>query len=167
MNQEIDQPINYGREIVSWKVPAHEKHERERAWYITAGVISLALLVYCFFTSNFLFAVIIILIAIIVVTTDGQDPAMLRFVITNEGIVIGNKFYDYDEIKDFSIVYKPRIGVKNLYFEFNNQFKHRLSIPLDSMNPLPIRENLLKYLTEDLERIDQPTSEVFGKVFKI
>jgi hypothetical protein len=161
-------PINhYGREVIGWSVHEFNQHEKTKTWYVSAAVIGILLLIYCYFTSNFLFAIIIILGSIIIVSTDGQEPEQVRIVLTTEGIVVGRKFYDYDEIKNFSIVYKPRIEVKNLYLEFKNSFKHRLSIPLNDMNPLPIRENLLKYLTEDLERTDQPLSEALARIFKL
>ncbi|MDD4477223.1 MAG: hypothetical protein PHY40_03665 [Patescibacteria group bacterium] len=159
--------INYGKEIISWEVHENEKHERGNNWYIFMSIVASLLLIYCFYTANFLFAVIIILAAIVIVTADGQESILLNISLTTEGIIVGRKFYDYDEIKNFSIIYKPRLEIKNLYFEFKNPLKHRLSIPLNNMNPLPIRENLLKYLSEDLERTDQPVSEALGKLFKL
>ena len=159
--------INYGKEIMSWLVPEHEKHERSTSWYVIAGIVAIALLIYCFFTANFLFAVIIIVAALVIILHHGREPERVKFGITDEGIVIGRKFYDYDEIKDFAIVYKPRIEVKRLYFEFKNALRHRLSIPLENMNPLTVRETLLKYLKEDLERTDQPLSEGLAKLFKL
>ena len=92
---------------------------------------------------------------------------MVKISLTDEGVIVGKKFYDYDEIKDFSVVYKPRQEVKNLYFEFKSFLRPRLSIPLENKNPLLIRKNLLKYLPEDLDRTDQPLSEGLGKLFKI
>jgi hypothetical protein len=162
-----EQQIDYGDEIIGWEVPEYEKHERTKAWYITASIIAVLLLLYSFWTANFLFAVIIIITSLVIILHDGQEPDMVRFSITDEGIIIGRKFYDYDEIKDFSIVYKPRQGVKNLYFEFKSALKHRLSIPLRDMNPLLIRENLLKYLKEDLDRTDQPVSEGIARMLKL
>ncbi|MDO9399429.1 MAG: hypothetical protein Q7T79_01965 [bacterium] len=165
--EELDQKIDYGNELASWKIPEYEKHERTKKWYILATVVSFLLLIYSFFSGNFLFAIILIMIALIVILHDGQDPAWLIFVITEEGIIVGEKFYDYDEIKNFSIVYKPKREVKKIYFEFKNVVKPRLSISLENMNPLPIRGNLLRYLSEDLERIDQPISETFASLFKL
>lgn len=159
--------INYGEELLSWEVPEFEKHERTKRWYIISIVASLLLMLFAFLTSNFLFAVIIIIAALIVILRDGQEPEMVRFIIATEGVVIGRKFYDYDEIKDFAVVYKPNLGIKNIYFEFKTVIKPRLSIPLINNNPLPIREILLKYLPEDLERTDQPVSEALGKTFKL
>ncbi len=161
------QQINYGDEIIGWSVPEYEKYERTETWYIAAAIIAVLLLSYSFWTANFLFAVIIIIVGMVIILHDGREPAMVRFSITDEGVIIGRKFYDFDEIKDFSVVYKPKRGVKNLYFEFKNAIKHRLSIPLQDMNPLPIRENLLKYLKEDLERTDQPASEGIARMLKL
>ena len=162
-----EQTIDYGDEIIGWQVPEYEKHERSKSWYVIASIIGILLLIYSFWTANFLFAVIIIITSLIIIIHDGRDPDMVNFNITDEGIIIGRKFYDYDEIKDFAIVYKPKQGVKNLYFEFKNTIKHRLSVPIQDMNPLLIRENLLKYLKEDLERTDQSTSEGIAKVLKL
>jgi hypothetical protein len=156
-----------GKIITSWSIPEYDKHEREKNWYIIAAVVSIIFLIYSFFSGNFLFAAIIIIGAFVIIMHDGQEPAQVNFSITDEGLIVGRKFYDYDVIKDFSIVYKPRENVKNLYFEFKTVVRPRLSIPLNKMNPLPIRENLLKYLPEDLERTDQPLSEALAKMFKL
>lgn len=159
--------INYGKEIISWEVPEYEQHERAKGWYVIAIIVALGLLAYCFYTSNFLFAVIIILTSLVIILHDGREPNRVKIILANEGLVVGRKFYDYDEIKDFSIVYKPHLNVKRLYFEFKSALRHRLSIPIDNMNPLKIRETLLKYLSEDLERTDQPLSEFLSKLFKL
>jgi len=159
--------IDYGQELFSWSVPEYEKHERTKAWYIISIIATLILLFFAFFTYNFLFAVIIIIISLIIILHDGQNPQKVKFIITDEGLIIGRKFYDYDEIKDFAIIYKPRLDAKRLYFEFKNSLKHRLSISLENMNPLPIRETLLEYLEEDLERTDIPLSEALAKLFKL
>ena len=156
-----------GKIITSWKIPEYDKHEREKNWYIIAAVVGIIFLIYSFFSGNFLFAAIIIIGAFVIMIHDGQEPVVINFIITDEGLVVGRNFYNYDVIKDFSIIYKPNQDIKNLYFEFKNVIKPRLSIPLDKMNPLPIRENLLKYLPEDLERTDQPLSEALAKMFKL
>ena len=159
--------VDFGDEIMSWKIPEFDKHKREMGWYFIASIVAILLLIYSFFSGNFLFAVIIIIAALVIILHDGREPMMISFSITDEGVMVGKKFHDYDDLKDFSIVYKPRQSIKNLYFEFKNVIRPRLSVPLLKMNPLPIRKILLKYLPEDLERTDQPLSEFFGKLFKL
>lgn len=158
---------DYGHGLISWEVPEYDKHDRAKSWYIKAGLIALLLVIYSFLTANFLFAIIVIIVSLVVVLHDGQEPERVVFSISDDGIIIGSRFYDYDDISNFSVVYKPSLEVKNLYFEFKSFFRHRLSIPLENMNPLPIREKLLKYLPEDLERTDQPLSEGLAKLFKL
>jgi hypothetical protein len=167
MQASSNENASYGKEISSWFIPEYNKHHRDKRWYILAIIVSVGLLIYCFFTNNFLFAAIIVLAGVVIVTIDGEEPALLKFIISTEGIIYGSKFFDYDEIATFAVVYRPREGVKNLYFEFKNPLRHRLSVPLNNLNPLPIRENLLKYLSEDLERTSEPISETFGKIFKL
>lgn len=152
---------------ISWEVPEYEKYERGKGWYIFSSMVAFLLILYSFLTGNFLFAIIIIIATIVVVLHDGQETVLVKISLTDEGVVVGRKFHDYDEFKDFSIVYKPKQGIKNLYFEFKSVVRPRLSIPLEKMNPLIIRENLLKYLEEDLDRTDQPLSEELAKLFKL
>lgn len=159
--------IKLGKEIVSWYVPEYIKHERNKLWYILAIAAGLGMLVYAFLTSNFLFAVIIIIASLVIILNNGKEPGKVLIIITTEGIIVGKKFYDYDEIKDFSVIYKPRSGIKRLYFEFKSPVRQRLSFPLGDMNPLPIRDNLLKYLHEDLERNNEPLSESLAKLFRL
>ncbi|MCD4761504.1 hypothetical protein K8R32_00930 [bacterium] len=158
---------NHEEEIIGWEIEEFEQHERTKQWYIYAIIIALFLLLFSFITGNFLFPVIIITAALIIILNDGKTPMKLRFGLTEEGIKLGNKFYDYDEIKNFAVVYKPRIHVKNLYIEFKGTLQHRLSIPLGDNDPLLIRDNLIKYLSEDLDRTDLPLSESIAKILKI
>lgn len=158
---------NFGIELAKWQIPEYNQPERTKNWYILASIFALLMLIFSFITANFLFAVIIIISAVVIILNDGKKPGMINAIITSEGVMVGNKFYDYDEIKDFALVYKPRVDIKNLYFEFKSPLQHRLTLPLGNVDPLPIRQNLLKYLPEDLERENIPLSESLAKMFKL
>ena len=157
----------YGKILFNWQIPEYEAYNRTKTWYTTAITISILLMLFSFFTVNFLFAVIIIITSLVVILKDTQNPDIINITITEEGLIIEKKFYDYDEFKNFFILYKPRQELKSLYFEFHNPLRHRLSIPIKNENPLPIRENLLKYLSEDLEKTEQPLSEQIAKILKL
>lgn len=158
---------DFGKKYFKWQVPEYDKHERPKIWYVAASVFAVILLLFSIITGNFLFAIIIIIATLVIILHDGKEPENVDFAIYSEGIRIGKKFYDYDEIKNFSIIFKSSRDIKNLYFEFNGMAKPRLSIPLKNMNPLQIRETLLKYLKEDLERTDRPVSEALARLFKL
>jgi len=167
-------------QYLAWQVPEYEPKERNRRWYLIAVAFLIITLFFCFFeianwkivflgvNSNFIFALILILSAIIMIINDGQEPTMVDFKIGPEGINIGKRFYDYDDLRNFSIIYKPNIEVKHLYIEFKNSFIHpRLSVHLDEQDPITVRNYLLRYLDEDLERLGPPISEQLTKLLKL
>lgn len=167
-------------QYISWKVPEYNKKEREKRWYIIAVIFLFVSLFFCFFeishwrlvflgvNSNFMFALILILSAMIMIINDGQEPAVVDFKLGPEGINVGRKFYDYDELNHFAIIFKPNIDIKHLYIEFKNGLLHpRLSIPLDNEDPIIVRNYLKRYLDEDLERVGPPISEQLTKILKL
>lgn len=162
-----------------WQIPEHRQPERSRNWYIAAGIFILLCLFFSFFSfqgwrpvflgsgSNFLFALIIIISASIMVIKESQQPFMIDFELGPEGVKLGRKFYDYDEFKDFSVLYRPKQSIKNLYLEYKNTMKPRISIPLRRMDALTVRNFLIRYLDEDLERVNPPLSEQLTKILKL
>jgi len=167
-------------QYLSWQIPEYEQQERHRKWYVIAAIFLLICLFFCFFeitnwkivflgvNSNFIFALILILSSIITIINDGREPLMVDFKIGPEGINVGKRFYDYDDLKHFSIIYKPNFDIKHLYLEFNNSFINpRLSINLYEQDPITVRNYLLRYLDEDLERLGPPISEQLTKLLKL
>ncbi|MDD2354410.1 MAG: hypothetical protein PHH52_02305 [Patescibacteria group bacterium] len=164
---------------IKWQVPEYRIPDRSKTWYRAAFVLVIALLFTCFFTlenwrpvflgyqSNFLFAFIIILSSIIMIMTENKPPQIIDVKIGPEGVEIGEKFYDYDRFRHFSVIYKPKQSIKNLYIEFKNPITPRLSLPLRSLDPLSVRNFLLKYLDEDLERTEPPLSEQLTSKLKL
>ena len=170
---------NNKKNFIQWQVPEYKKPERGRNWYILASIFVFICLFLSFFTisswkiiflgadSNFLFALIILISIAIMIIHDGREPQMVTIKLDPDGIQIGNNFYDYDRIKKFCVLYRPRQSVKNLYLEFTNKVMPRLAIPLRRQDPLSVRNYLVKYLDEDLERIAPPLSEQLTKLFKL
>jgi hypothetical protein len=165
--EENKQNLQFGEEIAVWEVPEYIKHERTKNWYIVAIIVTALLVGFSIYTKNFLFLVIVFISAYVIFVNDRREPDKVRAGITTAGVFVGKKFYEYESIKDFSVVFKPQEDVRNIYFEFKNGLKQRLSIPLENQNPLHLRENLLKYLPEDLERTNQPLSEGLARLFKL
>ena len=154
-------------ELLSWTVPEYQKHEKTTTWYIIAGLIGVGLLLFALFTNNFLFALFVVIAGAIIVIIEGQEPQKITITLTEEGIIVGNKFYDYDEFENFAIVYKPQQGIKNLYFDFFSALKHRISIPLEDVNPVKVRDILSSYITEDPDKTDPPLSEQLSRLLKL
>jgi hypothetical protein len=155
----------YGQIFFQWQIPEYMEHVRSTRWYIAMVALALIFIVYSIFTANFLFALIIILIVFIVFLKSYAPPRILNFQITDNGLVLGNQFYPYDKIKNFYIIYKPP-AVKKIFFDLKG-FSPSLSIWLDDMSPLPIREKLLENLEEDLEKERQNMDDILETLLKL
>ena len=161
----IKEDVNFGQMIFGWEINEYEEHERDKRWYIMMGVISVLLLLYAVLTANYLFALIIVLFAIILFLQDTRNPRRLPFIVAETGIILGNKFYSFSELKDFWIIYEPPM-VKNLYFSTGSLVSHRLSIPLMDVDPRPIRKYLNEFLEENLDEEEEPLSDKISRTFR-
>ncbi len=155
-----------GDVIFSWPIKEYEQFARDRRWYFVMGGLGIVLLAYSVLSANYLFALIVILFAIVMYLHDIQAPLDLPFAITSTGIVLGTKYYRYSELTNFWIIYNPN-EVKSLYFSLGNSIKHRLQVPLLDNDPVMIRDYLLQYIPEDLEQEDEPLSDRMSRILKI
>ncbi len=158
--------VNVGKIIYQWSVQEYTPYERGRRWYVVMGGLGLLLVIYAVYSANYLFALIIILFGLILSLSSMRPPLEVRFAVTNTGIIVGGRYYRYSELTNFWVIYDPPT-VKNLYFSFNNFFKHRLSVPLLDYDPRPIREYLAQYLEEDLEKEEEPFSDRLARLFRL
>ena len=95
-----------------------------------------------------------------------QTPQEVIFQITDLGIVIGTRFYAYSELKNFYIIYNPP-QVKTLFLSAKSLTQPLLRIPLLDTNPIEVKHSLREFLTEDLEKEDEPLSEKLGRNLQI
>lgn len=165
--------------FIQWQVAEYKKPERGQRWYIIASITVIIALFLCFFSvsmwkieflgpgSNFLFALIIVMSIAIMTIHDAQETKMITIKLGPNGVHIGHRFYDYDKINNFCVLYKPKLSVKDLYLEFNNKMLPRLTIPLRRQDPLTVRNFLVRFLEEDLERDAPPLSDTLTKIFKL
>ena len=152
--------------MYQWQIKEYSTYDRNARWYVVMGLMGAILVAYGIYAANYLFALIIVLFAIIVYIHDLKEPDELPFVITTTGILLGRKYYRYSELADFWILYNPP-EVKNLYFTLNNVVKHRLQVPLFDYDPRPVRAALSQYLSEDLEHEEEPFSDRLARIWQL
>jgi len=152
--------------LLAWEVPEFDKHDRSPRWYAIVGTISIVLVVYAVLTANFLFAIIILMGALIMFLSHRREPNPVPFAITVGGIFVGNHFHPYHEFRHFSILYEPP-DVKRLYLASQGTFRPIMHISLEDMDPNIVRETLLGFLPEDLTKVEEGLGEFFSRVYKL
>lgn len=151
---------------LEWEVNEFVRYERGALWYTISILVGLGLLVYAILTANFLFALIIVMFALALYLSIITEPAKIRFALTDGGIEIGRSRYPYHEIKSFWLIYDPP-EVKKLYLDFRTPLRPRLTIDLDDVNPNDVRSALMARVHEDLTQVEEPMTEILGRLFKI
>jgi hypothetical protein len=178
----------YGRPLLNWRITEYPSYQRDRRWHIIFGSIVLGLLILVLLPSSvwpdfliktpvlrnffltgpdYTFAILILLISFVIMANGRQQPSEIDVIITTEGLIVGSKFYNYDQFKEFCIIFKPAENVRVLYLEYKNTLMPRLSLGIADADPISLRDTLLQYLEEDLERTDESNSDYFGRLFKI
>ncbi len=158
--------IDAGAPIVGWETWEYPPVERSRRWYIIASALGLALLLYALVTANFVFAIIIIMFAVITLMRDLRKPARVPVYITTAGVVFGHDFYPYQDVRDFSIIYNPP-EVKTLYVTFHGVLAPTLTVPLEDANPNDVRKALLPYAFENLNREREYLTDLISRLYKL
>ncbi len=166
INLNAEQSPNLGKILLRWNFSEFKQPHRSRGWWITAGIIAGLIVLYALFTGNFLFALIILIAAVLMINEYRRHPRRLECQITNNGVTVGKKFWRYNELQNYWIAYHPP-EVTNLYLLPKNPFDPRVGVPLVNMNPLTIRKLLNQYMEEDLSREDEPTSEALTRLLKL
>ena len=159
-------PDELGESLVAWEVDEFPQHARSRMWYILASLVSLGLIIYSVLTSNFLFAIIILMGGVLLFLSTFIQPERIPIVITSTGIVVGDMFYDYQSVRDFSIIYDPP-DVKLLYLDFFALTHPLISVPLEDVDPNLVRARLLTFCVENLNRNEEGLTDLVRRVYKL
>ena len=161
----IEVPDHAGKPLHEWSFPEFVQHERGRTWYIASLVIMLLFLLFAFWEQNYLFALIIVLLAIIFSLQGRRKPQQMYFGIYEGGITFHKKYFPYENLKQFWIIFQPP-DVKSLYFSFKT-IRPDLIISLGEQNPLTIRDTLLRFVQEDIEREKENSSNELTRLLKL
>jgi hypothetical protein len=164
--EAFEDGLDVGRVLLSWEAWEFPPVERSTRWYVVAALAGLGMLVYALLTANFVFALIIVMFAVIMLMRDLKKPARVMAAVTSEGLVFNNEFYPYRDIKDFSVIYEPP-AVNTLYVGFASRLTPILSIPLEDADPNEVRKQLLPFVFENLDRDGESLTDTLSRVYKL
>ena len=155
----------HGAILLSWDFPEYEQHVRGRTWYIVASIVAIALLVYAFATKNFLFAVLVVMLAVVSYLRSTQQPPSLTCAIAEKGIVLSGKCTPYDRFQHFWLVTDE--GAPAMLYFHPRGARPRFGIPIVDVEPDTVRTTLRSYLPENEEEHEEPTADVIGRALRL
>ncbi|MBI4142798.1 hypothetical protein HY480_02915 [Candidatus Uhrbacteria bacterium] len=153
-----------GAVLASWTFAEYEQHERSRRWYVLAALVAALFLVYAFVVRNFLFAVIVVMVAIIVYLRQSRNPETMACAITERGVALGDRMIPYEDLRNFWVV--DDAGPSGTLYIHHRGVRPHLVIPIHDHDQLAIRAALRKFLPEDTDA-DEPASDAIARVLKL
>lgn len=136
--------------LLSWDAPEFLEHERDAKWYIGAAVLALGLLGYSLYTKDWFFAVVVVIIAIVSLRYLKIKPNIKKYGITRVGIYIDERFYPFDQLHSFWVVYQPPLKILNILS--TRRYLPQLTIQLEDQDPVMIKNILKKFIPEQEKR---------------
>lgn len=155
-----------GDVLMEWTFPEFTRHNRGRGWYVAYAVVTLGLLVFGYFSKNYTFDMLIVLLTLVLVIRLRRSPLDVHFAIRDEGIEVGNDYHPWRELKEFWIIYRPPT-VKKIYFTFKSGLRPEIEVALENANPVRIRQYLSERLLENAEREEEPAGDQLARMLKI
>lgn len=133
--------------MYSWEFDT--KKQKSATWYTIALTLSIALIIWGFFTGLYMMSMVIFIAIWVYILIENNSPDRLTIEISENGILIWDIFYDYPKIETFSILYNRNIPV---FLRLKLKWKgfRILDIPLSGVSDISdIRVFLLQYMEED------------------
>ena len=141
----------------------YEPKQHSADWYWAVGIIATAIAVVSILFSNFVFALFVMLAAVLLSVFAGRPPKIVDFEINEKGIVIDTRLYPYDSLQSFWVeenIRFPKILLmsKKIWMPF-------ITMPLhDELERDAVRQYLGHHLleVEHVEPLSQKLLEYFG-----
>lgn len=150
--------------ILVWEAQEFLEYDRDKRWYVIAGVIGALLVVAALLLRQWLAAVVFALATYVVIQRAGDKPRTFTYGISKLGIQVNQTFIPYNELRAFWVIYKP--PVKTLTFQRVSKFKPLIKVHLADVDPLAVKNVLKTYLPEETKR-DEDFLDKLGRLIRL
>lgn len=142
----------------SWVMPEYEKHAKRPAWFIAAAILGAALLAYSIFAKSWTFTVLIVVFAAVYVIGHMRRPREVTIDISGAGIKFGQKFYPYEQLKNFW--FAKLEGAITIHTK--SKLVPQMTISLKSQNA----EDVRAFLKEHISELPEPEPTMKEHIYK-
>jgi hypothetical protein len=160
-----NQEQNRGQVLMEWTFPEFERHQRSRGWYLGFLILISLFILFAVWQRAYTFIAVIILTAAVLILRFRQQPLTVHCAVRDEGLEVGERYFPWKDIKEFWIIYRPP-EVKKVFFDFKT-IRPSIDLPLQTENPVKLRQFLSERLVENTEREEEPSSDQLTRILKI
>ncbi len=151
-------------ETITWSAPEYIHKDRSVDFFWTIGLVTLVVFVLTLWFHNYLFAVFILVSGGCLFLFTIRPPQELTFTIESQGLSIGSDFYEWQNIKGFTIKKKKKAEpYAKLLIKTSRYFLPIFTIPLPEELVEKVREVLLKVSTP-IELEESPSMQFMERM---
>lgn len=136
------------KKTLSWQAHEYVHVEKTPDWFWALGLIAVAAFVAALLLNNILFAVLILLIALVLGLFAARKPNVVQFSITPRGVRIDNTLYAYQNIESFAIEELSPDHTPKLIIAPRGIMRPTLVIPIIEVHPDDVHNLLREFLPE-------------------
>jgi len=152
--------------LLYWKTPEFIPMPRGKTWFTVASIIVISLIAYAIYTDAATMAIVFILLAGLFFMTHNKEPRMVEVRITPLGVHYDDKFYAFNTINAFWVVYhEPFVRVLYLRMGVKTPFQY-VKIELNGQNPVDVRRMLAKEIPE-AEGMGERMIDIVTRIFRL
>lgn len=95
------------QEPVQWQAPEYLHHEKNPLWFISFGVIVIALTAAAIFLiQSWTFAILIPVMAAALIAYSHRPPRAMEYVLSGKGLYINDTLHPFAEFKGFGVIHE-------------------------------------------------------------
>lgn len=132
---------------VTWRAAEYEYVEKNVIWYLGVGVAGFILVLLALWQKNFFFAVFIAIAAAVLIAMGRKRPQVVEFMVNEEGVMIGKRFFLFEQFQSFSLRERPE-RLHELVLVKKTAVAPFIKIPVDARAAAQMRELLTTKLPE-------------------
>ena len=161
LNETIKIPVNIASEV-SWKIKEPIFSPKSRELLRAFSIIGIAVIIFSVILKNYLFILLVALIALIIYFSKNKEQDMVDFRLDKEGLQISGKFYPYSSFESFWIfparnasrseAGRPADSERELALRYKSKIMPLLAIPFRNEDEFKIQNLLENYLEESEEK---------------
>jgi hypothetical protein len=132
---------------LSWKAYERPQHNRGLLWKIIIAILVLSILTFGVYHRDYIFIIAFVLGISVYYLHNKKTDRKIEIKISEVGVQVDKRNYNFNEIKSFWILYDPPFVAK-LVLELQGKLLTQLSIELGAQTPVEVHELLSQKLKE-------------------
>jgi len=134
-------------EKLNWIAPEYIHTEKTSDWYWIVGIITVSMAVISIMLNNVIFAVLILVAMFTLTLYASRKPQNIKIELNQKGVVYGDIYYPYGDIKSFHVEDKDRYP--RIIMQLNKKLSSYLIILIRDSHSEDIRDFLGDFLEEE------------------